>query len=113
VRAIPALCAFRRHGHRRAARGLVLLLRRASTPPTLGRAGADQNTTDGHRLPKRADIRAARRSVGDIEEGGGAGRWELVGGTGEHAGVSGSCPYETEYLPGNHLVSIADCTWQK
>ena len=55
-----------------------------------------------------------KRSVGDIEEGGGgAGRWELVGGTGKYAGVSGSCPYETQYLPGNRLVSIADCTWQK
>ena len=56
----------------------------------------------------------AMRSAGDVEEGsGGAGRWELVGGTGKYAGLSGSCPYDVQYLPGNRLVLIADCTWQK
>ena len=54
------------------------------------------------------------RSVGEIEEGSAdVGRWELAGGTGKYAGLSGSCPYDVKYLPGNHLVSIADCTWKK
>lgn len=56
----------------------------------------------------------AKRSVGDIEEGGaGAGQWELMGGTGKYAGLSGNCPYDVEYLLGNHLVSTAECTWQR
>lgn len=56
----------------------------------------------------------AKRSVGDIEEGsGGGGWWEMMGGTGKYAGLSGSCPYDFEYLPGNRLVSSGDCSWQK
>ena len=56
----------------------------------------------------------AKRDTGDIEEGGGGpGRWELVGGTGKYAGLSGTCTYETEYLPGGFSVSLADCTWQR
>ena len=26
---------------------------------------------------------------------------------------SGSCPYDIEYLPGDRLVSAAECSWQK
>ncbi len=56
----------------------------------------------------------AKRSAGDIGEGeSGDGRWEMTGGTGRYAGVSGSCSYTTEYLPENFVVSSGDCTWQK
>ena len=54
----------------------------------------------------------SKRTAGDIQEGGG-GTFDLLGGTGKFAGVSGSCPYDVEYLPGNHLVATSDCTWQR
>ena len=56
----------------------------------------------------------ARRKEGDVAEGGGGtGRYEIMGGTGRYAGVSGECPYETRYLPGNHVVVSGTCTWRK
>ena len=54
----------------------------------------------------------SRRTAGDMQEGGG-GRFDLLGGTGKYAGVSGSCPYDVEYLPDDHLVATSDCTWQR
>ena len=45
--------------------------------------------------------------------GGGAGRWDLLGGTGKYAGITGSCPYETQYLPGDWVVTTGECTWSK
>ena len=42
---------------------------------------------------------------GKNSAGGGAGRWELVGG-------AGKCLYDAKYLPGNHLVATGDCTWK-
>ena len=45
--------------------------------------------------------------------GGGAGRWELRGGTGAYAGVAGRCTYRTHYLEGGWLVSVGDCTWSR
>lgn len=57
---------------------------------------------------------AARRSAGDIQEGGGGqGRLELLGGEGKYAGIVGSCSYETSYLPDGHTVSLAECTWRR
>ena len=56
----------------------------------------------------------AKRRVGDIEAGsGGGGRWQMMGGTGKYTGLSGSCPYDTEYLPGNRLVTTSDCAWKR
>lgn len=56
----------------------------------------------------------SRRSAGDLAAGGGGkGRWELMGGTGKYAGMTGSCTYETSYLTENRVVTGADCTWQK
>ena len=43
---------------------------------------------------------------------GGGGTFDLLGGTGMYAGISGNCPYDTEYLPDNHLVATGDCTWK-
>ena len=45
--------------------------------------------------------------------GGGAGRWELRGGTGKYQGITGSCDYETQYLEGNRAVTAGVCTWSK
>ncbi len=54
------------------------------------------------------------RKAGGIEDGGGGkGRWELSGGPGKYAGISGSCPYETKYLPGNYLISMTECSWKR
>ncbi len=56
----------------------------------------------------------AQRRAGEIKEGGGGGgKWELAGGTGKYAGLGGSCPYDVEYLPGNRLVSTAECAWKR
>ena len=56
----------------------------------------------------------AERREGDLRDsGGGSGRWYIVGGTGKYAGISGSCSYETKYLPGVHIVSTKECTWTR
>lgn len=53
------------------------------------------------------------REAGDIQEGGGGlGSSEIIGGTGKYAGISGSCSYETEYLPDNRIVTSARCDWK-
>ena len=55
---------------------------------------------------------AGKRRAGNIQKGG-KGDFDLIGGTGKYAGVTGSCTYVTEYLPGVHIVSTADCVWQR
>ncbi len=56
----------------------------------------------------------ARRRAGDVKTGGGGqGVQTLMGGTGKYAGVSGECPYTTNYLPRKWLVSLVDCKWSK
>jgi hypothetical protein len=56
----------------------------------------------------------ARRKVGDVAEGGGGqGTSQIVGGTGRYAGLTGSCSYRADYLPGNRIVSTSKCRWQR
>ena len=56
----------------------------------------------------------AIRDQGTIGTGGGGeGRWELRGGTGKYAGITGTCPYTTQYLAGDRLVTTGECTWSK
>ena len=56
----------------------------------------------------------SHRSVGNVSEGGGGeGRWELMGGTGKYAGVTGSCTYEVSYLAENQAVTEGKCNWQR
>ncbi len=56
----------------------------------------------------------SRRTAGDIQEGGGgAGHAEIVGGTGRYAGISGSCSYDTAYLPNGHTVTFPECDWKR
>ena len=56
----------------------------------------------------------AIRKQGDLVAGsGGAGRWELRGGTGKYEGIEGSCSYRTEYLDDTFLTVTADCTWNR
>lgn len=56
----------------------------------------------------------AERRMGDIQVGGGGrGVQRIVGGTGKYAGVSGECPYRTDYLPDKWLVSRSTCAWRK
>ena len=56
----------------------------------------------------------ARRNKGDIATGGGGeGHWELMGGTGKYAGVTGTCTYQTSYLTQDRVVSEGRCAWQK
>ena len=56
-----------------------------------------------------------KRTLGDIGESGqgGEGRGQLLGGTGNFAGITGSCSYETEYLADNWIVTIAQCEWER
>jgi hypothetical protein len=55
----------------------------------------------------------AKRRSGDVNSGSGEGRSELLGGTGKYSGLTGSCTYKVDFLPGNRLVSISKCQWQK
>ena len=56
----------------------------------------------------------AQRTLGGIGAGqGGAGRWQLLGGTGKFADVTGSCSYETEYLADNWIVVTMECEWER
>ncbi len=56
----------------------------------------------------------SRRTAGDIQDGGGgAGHAEIVGGTGRYAGISGSCSYDTTYLPNGHNVTNRECDWMR
>ena len=56
----------------------------------------------------------AQRTLGSIAAGqGGEGRWQLLGGTGKFADVTGSCSYETEYLEDNWLVVTMGCEWEQ
>lgn len=52
-----------------------------------------------------------RQTQGEIgADGGGTREWELLGGSGEFEGVSGSCRYNTRYHA-EFLVVIADCQY--
>ena len=56
----------------------------------------------------------SKRSAGDVAEGGGgAGELMLMGGTGNNAGVTGTCTYEADYLANSRYVSRAECAWQR
>ena len=56
----------------------------------------------------------AERREGDIQVGGGGrGVQRIMGGTGKYAGMSGECPYRTDYLPDKWLVSKSTCSWRK
>ena len=56
----------------------------------------------------------AIREQGTVgSSGGGAGRWELRGGTGKYAGITGVCGYETQYLAGDSVVTIGECSWSR
>jgi hypothetical protein len=53
------------------------------------------------------------RKAGDLNQGGGGeGKSDLIGGTGQFAGIKGSCTYKTEYFPANHAVNHVKCRWQ-
>ncbi len=52
-----------------------------------------------------------KRTAGDL--GGGDGRLQIVGGTGGHSDVTGSCEYDTEYLSDRRAVTKMDCEWTK
>ena len=56
----------------------------------------------------------SQRSAGDTATGGGGeGRWELMGGTGKYAGVTGTCTYNTSYLTQDRVVTEGKCAWQR
>lgn len=56
----------------------------------------------------------SKRKLGDLNPGGGGeGKQEILGGSGKYSGITGSCTFKTEYLPGNHGVSHQKCQWQK
>ena len=45
--------------------------------------------------------------------GGGEGRWQLMGGTGKYAGVTGTCTYDTSYLTQDRVVTEGECAWER
>ncbi|MCY4354570.1 MAG: hypothetical protein OXC09_07290 [Truepera sp.] len=56
-----------------------------------------------------------KRTLGDIGGAGqgGEGTGQLLGGTGKHAGITGICSYETEYLADNWIVTMVECEWER
>ncbi len=53
------------------------------------------------------------RTSGDIAAGtGGQGKLHLQGGTGAYKGITGTCPYKTNYLQ-TSVVTIAQCEWSR
>ena len=55
-----------------------------------------------------------RRTAGGQEVGGGgAGRLEIIGGTGKYEGITGDCEYTVVYLPENRIVTTGTCEWQR
>ena len=56
----------------------------------------------------------ARRKAGDQNiGGGGAGRQEIVGGTGKYEGITGSCEYKIDYLAGSRIIAQTSCEWEQ
>jgi hypothetical protein len=56
----------------------------------------------------------AKRKVGEVIPGGGAtGKSEIQGGTGQYAGITGSCTYKINALSANRIVSVSKCQWQR
>ena len=56
----------------------------------------------------------ATRKAGDVAAGGGgAGKQQIMGGTGKYADITGSCEYTVDYLPGDIGVTQTKCEWQK
>lgn len=54
------------------------------------------------------------RRAGDVATSSAAdGTWELLGGTGRFANVSGTCPYSTQYLPNGYLIFRSECDWRQ
>ena len=53
----------------------------------------------------------ALRDAGTVGTGGGSGRWDLRGGTGKYQGLTGSCPYKTQCLSDDWVVTTGECTW--
>jgi hypothetical protein len=56
----------------------------------------------------------SQRSVGDTATGGGGeGRWQIMGGTGKYAGMTGTCTYDTSYVTQDRVVTTGKCTWER
>ena len=56
----------------------------------------------------------ARRNIGDQKTGGGgAGRQEIVGGTGKYEGITGICEYKIDYLADKRIVTQTSCKWER
>ncbi len=55
----------------------------------------------------------AKRRVDGAAQEGGTGQLTLVGGAGRFENITGSCPYEVDYLTETLYVTWAECTWQR
>ena len=56
----------------------------------------------------------SQRSAGDTATGGaGEGRWELMGGTGRYAGVTGTCTCNTSCLTQDRVVTEVKRAWER
>lgn len=54
------------------------------------------------------------RLTGDVATRSAApGGWQLLGGTGKYANVTGTCPYSTKYLPNGFMILHASCDWER
>ena len=55
-----------------------------------------------------------RRDHGDTAiEGGGDGYGDILAGTGDFAGITGSCTYKATYLPDNQASTRLNCSWER
>lgn len=89
---------------------VCLAFSRATNDGIALQAPCTSTDADGDTLYSRAIRRVGDVTVGG---GGGVGTRELLGGTGKYEGITGSCSYTTEYLEGQRVAVLSDCTWSR
>ena len=97
-------------GDRKPSRKALAVARPGATTIIL-ESGGGPFVEGGHSLAKCV-VYAKSSAVGlEVEAPCSEGRLEFMGGTGEYAGVMGSCAYETHYLADEGVFTQAHCEW--
>ena len=109
--------------------GTLTVSRSSGGPFLQGSSGVIECTVSAKKSPAGLDLEAncvstfspedklswvSRRKSGDVAVGSpGEGITQIIGGSGRFAGTTGRCTYKIDPLPGNRLVGISQCQWQR